>query len=775
MQIAIDNLNGSGPIDYTGCIESSRPVLITRKLNAPSECVIAILPESSSRPIPARYSRVSIADDAGTLLFTGYVALSPELIVVGAGTAGLSYAALITAISDEVLMDSLLSVKPGTALNQPLRQTLQTLATTVGSTELTFGEGVSTAIVGRYDLVAGSSWSTAAGTISSSTRGAYRIVGGVTSVAPIGSVVHQLNEEDGSLQLSALRASSVKLLANDVTVCGKVEPAAFVTEILIADGVTKEFTLSAPPFEPIASEKLVFNDLFQGAILNGQMWQSLDSESRISITGGGVSCSGGTGRDGETVISAVHQVELGGSIVLEAGGVQLSGTGLVLGLYEGSVSLQNCFASFQLSGVSGATQVSALVNGVQAGGTMQAASAHTYTLRLRLYCPEMERIHQSYYYLDAEGVNSYGGDIVSAPSRIVMEIQDVTSGAPGLPTVLYEGMMTTTPPACTIGLLNSGALTCSIRSFACTQSGPNWVTLAPAGGTATSQYLGATAQGGSCKLVSGGKLSFYTGTVPPASAVITVSYRTRHRAVARRSIPQQNTSSGATTLAPATQMWMGTVTAPTAWSSTDCDNAAAALLKSSSAASAAWAGSYTGWNVETHGDVWPGDVLAITSTSASLDVPVVVREVEIRLGTDAPQMVKYSIRFANDWAEELALRLSNAVPQDAWLPTVPNAGGAPLPNLLSLQVTQVTSSQIYVNAGAVAPAGGGFEVKRKDWTFGPGVDSDLVLRTPTSNFTIPRVAAVEQYYIRMYDGATPPNYSLSSSAIFLDVALGTTF
>ena len=33
------------------------------------------------------------------------------------------------------------------------------------------------------------------------------------------------------------------------------------------------------------------------------------------------------------------------------------------------------------------------------------------------------------------------------------------------------------------------------------------------------------------------------------------------------------------------------------------------------------------------------------------------------------------------------------------------------------------------------------------------------LRSPVANFTIVREAPVERYYVRMYDGATPPNYS----------------
>ena len=574
--------------------------------------------------------------------------------------------------------------------------------------------------------------------------------------------------------MSGLQAATVKLLANDVTVCGKVEPAAFVFETFQGDGITKEFQLTSLPFETSAAEKLVFNDLFQGSVLNSQVWQSTDSGSRLSITSNGLTCTGGSGRDGETVVSALHHLEVGGSIILEAGGVQINAgsQGLLLGLYEGSVSLANCFAAFQLSQVGGSTQVGALVNGALGGSSFIPVTGHVYTLRMRVYSPEVERVNQSYYYLDTSGINSYGGAVVVAPGHLVMEVQDVTSGAPGIAVVLYDGTVMVLPAACTIGLVDSGNLTCSIRSFLCTQESPLWVSLTPPGGTATSQYIGPTARGGVCELASAGKLTFYLASIPSSGALIHVNYRTKHRAVARRSVVQSMNATGATSAAPATTMWVGTVSEPAAWSSADCDNAATALLRSSAVASAAWAGTYTAWNIELQGgDVWPGDVLAIASLSAGINALVVVREVQIDLGHASPQLVKYTIRFANDWAEQLAIKLSETVPEDAWLPATPTTS-SPLVSLINMQVVAITGSQIQVNAGVAAPSGGGFEVKRKDWTFGPGQDSDLVLRTPVQNFIIPRLAAVEQYYVRMYDGSTPPNYSAFSSAVFANVPLG---
>ena len=147
-----------------------------------------------------------------------------------------------------------------------------------------------------------------------------------------------------------------------------------------------------------------------------------------------------------------------------------------------------------------------------------------------------------------------------------------------------------------------------------------------------------------------------------------------------------------------------------------------------------------------------------------------VRKVQIELLCTSPGLAQYVIEFANDWADALAIRTSKAVPADVWLPQQPETT-PPLANLAAMSVTAVTGSTIQVSANINPPANGGFEVRRRDWAFGPGTNSDLVLRSPVANFTIPREAAIEQYYVRMYDGSTPPNYSRFSSAIFVDISL----
>lgn len=87
-----------------------------------------------------------------------------------------------------------------------------------------------------------------------------------------------------------------------------------------------------------------------------------------------------------------------------------------------------------------------------------------------------------------------------------------------------------------------------------------------------------------------------------------------------------------------------------------------------------------------------------------------------------------------------------------------------------LTVTSLTDTAMQVDAGMAPPAGGGFEVRLRDWWFGVGVDAaDLVLRSPVRSFSIPSSAQLERYYVRMYDASTPPLYSRLSSAVFVNM------
>jgi hypothetical protein len=219
---------------------------------------------------------------------------------------------------------------------------------------------------------------------------------------------------------------------------------------------------------------------------------------------------------------------------------------------------------------------------------------------------------------------------------------------------------------------------------------------------------------------------------------------------------------------PGTARWLGKVVKPPARSSVDCEAAAQAVLALASSRAAAMAGSCVAVNPA---DVWPGDVLAITANGSAVNA--VARKVVITDGHAVPELLTYRIAFANDWAESLGITLSETIATDAYLPqAAASAPGCALANLQQLTVTSATSSTLQMDAGIDPPAGGGFEVRREDWQFGAGAGQDLVLRSPVRSFSIPRCAQLERYYVRMFDGSTPPVYSRLSSAVFTNLPVG---
>jgi hypothetical protein len=585
-------------------------------------------------------------------------------------------------------------------------------------------------------------------------------------------VTHALSDGDGTLQVAALKTASVKELANDVTVSGEMEPTAYITETFAGDGTTTVFQLSQSPFRPkkTANSAQFLTDSFNTSALNTQIWQITDPGAHLGLSSAGLTLTGGNGFDGQTTLTAIDAVELGGTLLIEAGSLQLGGAsaGVVCGLYSGAVQSANCFVGYNVRPSGGATVVSPFVNGAEVGTVFTLLEGHIYTLRIRLHCVEAQRVLQTYYAMVDGVVQGFGGGLVAAPMSVVFELQDLGASSNTPATVLYDGGVVTSPSSCNFAVANSVQLVGSIGYCRVTQTGSAWVTSTLPSGVKMTRLVGVAGEGVDCTISTTGKVTFFAGRVPIAGELVTVTYRGQQRAVARL----EDAASVATEAAagvPGTAQWLGKVLKPVARSSMDCESAALAVLSFSASRAAAAAGTYAAVNPV---DVWPGDVLAVTSGEKTMRV--VVRRVDIVDGMACPEVLTYRMAFANDWAEGLGLTLSEAIAADALLPqtalnsATPN-GSNVLANLQQLQVVSATGTALQVDAGMDPPAVGGFEVRRRDGDFGPGVDQDLVLRSPVRSFSIPREGQVEHYYVRMYDGSTPPLYSRFSSAVFTDL------
>jgi hypothetical protein len=351
------------------------------------------------------------------------------------------------------------------------------------------------------------------------------------------------------------------------------------------------------------------------------------------------------------------------------------------------------------------------------------------------------------------------------PFEGVLTLVDVASNkAPSGP----RDIGSCSPATCILVAANSIQLFGSMGYCRVMRPSSVWiVSTLPSGATET-RLIGVAGEGADCKISEEGKVTFFSGRVPVANERVTVTYRGRNRAVAR----MEDAASVAAEAAggvPGTAQWLGKVVSPAARSSVDYESAAQAVLSFASSRAAAIAGSYEANNLQNSAhDVWPGDVLALTANGVTTSV--IVRQVVLENHGAYPETIAYRIAFANDWAEGLGVKLSDGIASDAVLPQTALASpGAVLANLQQLQVVSATTTALQVDAGVVPPAGGGFEVRRRDWAFGPGVDQDLVLRSPVRSFSIPREGQVERYYVRMYDGSTVPLYSRFSSAVFTDL------
>jgi hypothetical protein len=772
VKVTIDNLDGAGAVDYSAALCADGPLKIARSLNAPSVCSGMLDVSDAALTVPARRGRVVVTAANGTVLFTGYIATEPEVIYAGTALTGPVYRYEFSAVSDEWLLDKQAVPSSGAGLAQSGGQLLTTLTNRVDAGLFTTTGVMNGLSVGVFEPVQTESWSANAGSVAGATYAAYRVLDGAVSLQPAGTVTHELSDGDGTLQVAALKTASVKELANDVTVSGQMEPAAYVTETFAGDGTTTLFQLSEDPFRPkkTANSAQFLTDSFNESVLDTQIWEVTDPGSHLGLSAAGLTMTGGNGFDGQTTLTAIDALELGGSLVIEAGSLQLGGAsaGVVCGLYSGATQSANCFVGYNVRQSGGATVAVPFLNGAEVGTVFTLLEGHIYTLRIRLHCMEMQRVLQSYYAMVDGVVQAFGGGLVAAPMNVVFELQDLGAASNTPATVLYDGSVVSSPASCSFVAVNSVQLIGSMGYCRVTQTGSAWVVSTLPSGVQMTRLIGIAGEGVDCKISAAGKVTFFAGRVPVAGEFVTVTYRVQQRAVARL----ENAASVAAEAAggvPGTALWLGKVLKPPARSSMDCESAALAVLSFSASRAAAVTGAYEAVNPA---DVWPGDVLAVTSAGATMSV--VVRRVDVVDGMACPEVLTYRMAFANDWAEGLGLTLSEAIAADTLLPeTALNSTTPPgsnvLANLQQLQVVSATGTALQVDAGMAPPAGGGFEVRRRDGDFGPGVDQDLVLRSPARSFSIPREGQVEHYYLRMYDGSTPPLYSRFSSAVFTDL------
>jgi hypothetical protein len=777
MNISIDNLAGAGAVDYTAALDLTVAPRVLRKINQPAELQCSLT--GAGKAIVSG-ARVILTKTNGTFVFTGYLTQAPQCEYLGWGEAGAVYRYHLIAESDELLLDqkALPNRAPFTerSAGSALRQLAQDLLP--GFFDTTAVQDVDTLAVYQVNPEKKFSWH--AGEIALAARASYRAMNGALLLAPVGAAIYAVNQSDGNFSPAGLKVIGPSMLVNDVTMIGLDEPQAYVRDYFVGDGLSRLFYLSQKPFAQ--SKPALIDEQYKGPGLDAATWVVGDPAAVVSVAGQTLAVNGGTGLDGQTVVQFIEQVELGGALQLQHGDVSFAGpsAGVIGGLYAGAISAVGCLAGFQITPSGSGSIIQALISGSPTGPVVATTAGHRYVLTTYLYSMEVYRAEETFHSSVHAAGSGWGGAALPANVRFVLEVQDIDPANPATlvapATVLFDDVILNAPGFFRYALVNASSMQCSVAYTYVTHISLAEVrTALPSSGYET-QLVGALSAGGQCQIASSTSLDFYPQYAPPLNTLIVASYRGTGRAVAE----VVNSASVASLQNGADDGVRGVVKAvksPSVRTQADCENAALAILDD--ATGAAWSGAYQTWSDFLPGgaaDIFPGDGVAVNVPSRNAVFEATVRSVSIEVVDPADDRGIYTIEFANDLAKSLAREESTsaaAVPlQD--LPvrlSTTQVGAYYLANLTSAQVTAVSSTTVQVDIGIALTGGLGVEVRAHDFGWGTSNDRNLLGRFTTETFNLPRLARTQNYFLRLYDGSSPPRYSRYAAALHVDYPL----
>lgn len=778
MKLQIDNSDGAGARDYTAAIDAQRLPRVVRRLNQAAELRVSLVANGTDFVVPANAARITLERSNGQDVFTGYLTDPPVFEYLGWGESGPIYRYNLVAKSDEFLLDRkrlpdqppFVARSAGDALRQLSQNLLPGAFDASGIQDLD--------VLAFYSANPQKKWSEHAAEIALRARASYRASGGVLIFTPLGATQHALVETDSDFSPDGLKLHPKDVTTNDVTVLGRLEPQAYVTDYFVGDNFTLRFYLSQTPFT--RRNRTVLEEEYKGSVLEPTRWTITDPSSVISVSGGKLQVSGGTGTDGQTVVRFVEKIEIGGAFAIQHGDVTLSAasSGVLGGLYVSGISAPNCLAGFRITPSGAQSQIQALVNGALSGTVIATAAGHHYLFTTRFYSTEIYRREQIFHSATNPSGSGRGGAEISANIRVVLEVHDVDPAAPasvtGPSTVLYDGVLNNVPGFCSYALVNSANLNCAIAFTRLTQAVDTEVRTAPPSESYRTRLVGSLSDGAECLVTGDPALQFFPQYVPVADELIEIRYRGLGRAMARIT-----NSTSIAALADGTDDGVRSlvrhVQAPAPRTAADCENAALALLDDASGT--AWAGDYATWSDFLPGssqDILPGDTMTVDAASRDAVFSATVREVQLEIKDLEGEHCAYKILFADDAAEPLAFEFDAAGISGALDVSAVDKDQIStnfLPSLTSATIAGVTSTTITLDAGVIPPAGGGIEVRRSDLGWGPDNDRNLVGRFNTQNFTVTRLTRVQDYFLRQFSASTPTKYSRYSAALHIGYPL----
>ncbi len=466
MKLTIDNLQGQGPQDYTEMLDGTKLPKVERKLNQPAELQFSLVANSPGFAIPVTGARVMLGKTNGTDVFTGYVTAAPQYEYLGWGEQGPVYRYNVVAQSDEVVLDQKALPNRSPFVDRSAGDALRQLAQDLlpGWFDTSALQDVDT--LATYAVNPQMSLSFHAAEIALAVRGSFRTMNGALMLTPVGAATYALNESDANFSPEGLWLSSPNLLVNELTVIGQDEPQAYVRDYFVGNGLSLKFYLSHKPFAQ--ARPALIDEEYLGAELDPTTWVVNDPAAAVSVVAQTLQIAGGTGVDGQTTVSFIEQIELGGALELQHGDVSFTAAsqGVLGGLYAGAISMAGCLAGFQIAPSGAGSTIQALINGLLTGPVIATTPGHQYFFTTYMYSMEVCRSREVYHSSAHPAGSGRGGGAVAADVRFVLELQDIDPNNPATrvapATVLYDDVIESAPGFCTYALVNAANVQCSI-------------------------------------------------------------------------------------------------------------------------------------------------------------------------------------------------------------------------------------------------------------------------------------------------------------------------
>lgn len=772
MKLQIDNFDGRGLQDYTRAIDAAQLPTVVRQKDQPWKLTVSLVSDGPDFVVPVNGARITLGRTNGRDIFSGHLIAAPTYEFLGWHESGPAYRYKLVALSDDALLNSkrLAGRSPfvDRSAGEALRQVTQNVLP--GVFDVSAVQDLD--ILPLYQSNPEKTWSEHAAELALLARASYRTDGTTLVFAPIGSTVYPLDETDQNFSPEALTLEPQYRALNDVTVIGDVEPQAYVKDYFVGDGLSMKFYLSQNPF--IKPGQVTLTEEFKGGALDPTRWNLVDPQNAVGVAVGTLVISGGTGADGQTAVCFAEQIEMSGGIVLQHGDVTFTGAsaGVLGGLYAGNVSIANCVAGFRTTPNGPQCNLQAIINGNGAGPIVTTAPGHRYVLTTRLYAMEVYRREQVFHSSAHPAGAGRGGTGIPAAVRFVLELHDIDPASPAslvtASTVLFDGVVDGAPGFCTYGLVNAINMHATIAFTRIAHTANAEIRSMLPNQTYRTRLSGALADGAECTFISGPALDFFPQYVPAVNELIEVHYRGAGRATARVTDPETIAAAAR----PGDDGIRGAVRrlkAPSARTTTDCENAALALLDEGKEKT--WKGEYRTWSDFLPGgaqDIYPGDALAINVPSRDAVFMAIVREVEVTVADLLQDHCLHRIAFSDSSADDFCFAFEAAGKMSSTNLTalaVSQVGQTFLPSLTAAVIIAVTSTTVTIDAGTSPRQGGGFEVRWSDFGWGMDNDRNLAARTTARTFTVPRLSRTEDYFLRQYDGSNPPRYSRYTAAL----------